>query len=271
MTRYFLTLGYDGTDFLGWQSQPTGRTVQGVLEDRLSILLRQEIAVTGAGRTDAGVHARWMACHADFVLPEGVTPPDLLFRANRFLPPDITLYGLYPVKDDAHARFDATERRYGYYVRTCPSPFGRHLQVTVPELDFAAMNEAAAGLIGTHDFTTYSKKHSNVHTHLCTVSEAEWQRIGPGEEWVFHISSNRFLRNMVRAIVGTLIEVGRGKISPEAPAHYLARQDRSLAATSAPAQGLFLEYIRYPLDLFVEADPYSSEEKAGTYRVGERH
>lgn len=266
MTRYFLTLGYAGGDFLGWQKQPSGRTVQGVLEEHLSTLLQQEISVTGAGRTDTGVHARWMACHADLTLAEGTTPADLVYRANRFLPPDIKLYGMYEVVPDAHARFSATERRYGYYVRTHPSPFGRELWVEVPELDFDAMNRAASALIGTHDFTTYSKKHSNVHTHICTVTEAEWAKECPGE-WVFHIRSNRFLRNMVRAIVGTLMAVGRGRMSPDTPADILAKQDRSLCASSAPAEGLFLEYIGYPPELFVGIDPYKAEKGRGTYRA----
>ncbi len=266
MTRYFATLGYDGSDFLGWQVQATGRTVQGVLQERLSTLLRQEVTITGAGRTDTGVHARWMVAHMDLNLPEGLTPGDIVYRANRFLPPDLTLYGLYPVQPDAHARFSATERRYGYYLSTEPSPFGRDFRITAPGLDFVAMNQAAGLLLGTHDFTTYSKKHSQVNNHLCTVTEAKWSQVG-ATEWVFHISSNRFLRNMVRAIVGTLLEVGRGKISPDTPADYLRLQDRSLITTTASAKGLFLEYIAYPLDLFVGQDPYSAEKWSGVYQA----
>lgn len=251
MTRYFLYLSYDGTDFLGWQRQPEGRTVQGVLEERLSTILRQPTTILGAGRTDTGVHARLMVCHLDLDM-ERDAAEELVFRLRRFLPPDISVSGIKPVSPDAHARYDATSRRYGYYVLTQTSPFLRRYRTLVPEtLNFGAMNDAARCLIGRHDFTTFSKKHSQVKTHLCTVTEASWHLGRDPEEWVFHITADRFLRNMVRSIVGTLFDVGRGRITPQDFEGKLAAMDRSLSGTSAPSEGLFLEEITYPGAIFI--------------------
>lgn len=249
--RYFLYLSYDGTDFLGWQTQPEGRTVQGELEQRLSTLLRRPISIAGAGRTDTGVHAGQMVCHLDLKTPEE-DPEELVYRLRRFLPPDIAVSETLRVRDDAHARFDAVSRLYGYHVRTSPSPFTRKYCTLVPEsTDFEAMNRASSHLLGTHDFTTFSKKHSQVRTHLCTVSEARWEREGEGDRYVFHIRANRFLRNMVRATVGTLLEVGSGKISSEDFRDKLLSRDRSQCGTTAPSEGLFLEEVTYPEELFM--------------------
>ena len=250
--RYFLTLAYKGTDFLGWQKQPSGRTVQGTLEEALTTILRRETPVTGAGRTDTGVHASRYVCHLDLdKTPEEAR--ELVFRANRLLPRDIRLYDIREVRPEAHARFDALSRSYGYYVTRRATPFSYEEEVELPAagLDFERMNLAARHLLGTHDFTTFSKGHTDVKTHLCTVSEAEWRAL-PGEgRWVFRITANRFLRNMVRATVGTLFDVGRGKLSPEDFGEKLEARDRSLAGTSAPPQGLFLEEIAYPSDLYL--------------------
>lgn len=252
--RYFLYLSYDGTDFLGWQTQPEGRTVQGELEQRLSTLLRRPISIVGAGRTDTGVHASQMVCHLD--LDEtSEDAQDLIYRLRRFLPPDIAVLEIRKVSEEAHARFGALSRLYGYHVRTSASPFTRrYCTIVARSTDFDAMNRAAGYLLGTHDFTTFSKKHSQVKTHFCTVTEATWQSEGEPEErrYVFHIRANRFLRNMVRAIVGTLFEVGSGKITPEDFRDKLSAMDRSLCGTTAPSEGLFLEEVTYPEELFME-------------------
>ncbi|MDD7468292.1 MAG: tRNA pseudouridine(38-40) synthase TruA [Porphyromonas sp.] len=250
--RYFLYIAYDGTDFLGWQSQPEGRTVQGELEQRLSTMLRRPISITGAGRTDAGVHASQMVCHLNLDLSQGEME-QVTYRLRRFLPPDIALLEVRRVTEDAHARFDAVSRRYGYHVRTEASPFTRKYCTLIPEtLDFEVMNEAASHLIGEHDFTTFSKKHSQVKTHICTVTEAKWERCSSCDEcsYTFHIAANRFLRNMVRGIVGTLFEVGRGKIEPSDFGDLLTARDRSLCGSSAPSEGLFLEEVTYPASIF---------------------
>ena len=249
--RYFLTLAYRGTDFLGWQAQQEGRTVQGVLQEKLSILLRREISVTGCGRTDTGVHASRYVCHLDLPLSP-VEARELLFRANRFLPRDLRLYDIRPVRPAAHARFDALSRSYGYHVTLRPTPFDYEVRTPLPArgTDFGRMNEAALCLIGTHDFTTFSKTGSDVRSSLCTVTEARWQQEGEFE-WAFRYSANRFLRNMVRATVGTLFDVGRGKITPGEFARRLDARNRTLASSSAPPEGLFLENVLYPPELFL--------------------
>ena len=251
--RYFLTLAYKGTDFLGWQKQPSGRTVQGTLEEALTTILRRETPVTGAGRTDTGVHASRYVCHLDLdKTPEEAR--ELIFRVNRLLPRDIRLYDIREVRPEAHARFDALSRSYGYYVTRRATPFSYEEEVELPAsgLDFGRMNLAARCLLGTHDFTTFSKGHTDVKTHLCAVSEAEWREVsGEPGRWVFRITANRFLRNMVRATVGTLFDVGRGKLSPEAFRESLEARDRFLSGTSAPPQGLFLEDIAYPDELYL--------------------
>ena len=250
--RYFLTLAYKGTGFLGWQKQPSGRTVQGVLEEALATILRRETPVTGAGRTDTGVHASRYICHLDLDrTPEEAR--ELVFRANRLLPRDLRLYDIREVRPGAHARFDALSRSYGYYVTRRATPFTYEEEVELPAtgLDFDRMNAAAEYLLGTHDFTTFSKGHSDVRTHLCTVTEARWIERSEEGQWLFRITANRFLRNMVRATVGTLFEVGRGKLSPEGFRERLEARDRSLAGTSAPPQGLFLEEIVYPEGIYL--------------------
>lgn len=249
--RYFLYIAYDGTDFLGWQRQPEGRTVQGVLEERLSTIARRPLEVVGAGRTDTGVHAREMVCHIDLNMePKEVA--GLCHRLRRFLPDDMALLGVRQVTPEAHARYDALSRRYLYRLRTDYSPFERRYSaITAQRLDFDAMNRAAESLLGEHDFTTFSKKHSQVRTHLCRVTEAAWEEGAEPGSHLFHITADRFLRNMVRAIVGTLLEVGRGRMTPEEFVRCLDARDRSLAGTSAPAGGLFMEMVTYPEVLFV--------------------
>lgn len=246
MSRFLIELQYDGTDFVGWQEQPNGRTVQGELQERLSTILRQPIKVVGAGRTDTGVHATSMVAHLDVSEELAERLPEAIFRLNRFLPPDILILKLQSVAPDFHARFSATSRSYGYYLTLYPSPFRRkyHTLVTTP-LDFEQMNRAASKLLGRHDFSSFAKKHSDVTNHFCTVTQAEWQDLGDGE-WVFKVTANRFLRSMVRALVGTLLEVGMGNLTPEEFGAILERADDEYPFNTAPATGLRLEAVTYP-------------------------
>lgn len=246
--RYFAELAYKGTDFNGWQRQDNAPSVQQALEDALTTLLRMPVGVTGAGRTDTGVHASYYVAHFD--MPVGMSDTTaFIYHLNSILSHDIAVFSLTPVADDAHARFDAVEREYKYYIVTRKDPFRRETawQYFV-DLDIVEMNLAAGALLRADDFTTFSKLHSNNKTNICKVSEAVWTREAGG--LVFTIRADRFLRNMVRSIVGTLVDVGRGKTDAGEFARILAAQDRSLASGSAPAQGLFLADIRYPDNIF---------------------
>lgn len=251
MQRYFIYLAYDGTSYHGWQVQPNGVSVQECLTKALSILLRQPIEVVGAGRTDAGVHARLMVAHFD-----SSQMLDEMFMAdklNRLLPPDISVYRLRAVRPDAHARFDATSRTYRYYVTTAKMPFDRQYRCrlfSVP--DFERMNEAAKILFDYTDFTSFSKLHTDVKTNNCRIIQARWENLDE-VTWVFTIQADRFLRNMVRAVVGTLLEVGRGKLSVEGFRKVIEVKDRCRAGTSVPGCALFLEDITYPEELFVHS------------------
>lgn len=251
MFRYFIYLAYDGTGYHGWQVQPNGVSVQETLTKALVTFLRDDaIEVTGAGRTDAGVHARLMVAHFDL---EWMGDPDMMTdKLNRILPPDISVYRVHRVRQDAHARFDATYRTYKYYITTRKDPFNRkYVWRVFQKLDFDKMNEAAQTLFDYTDFTSFSKLHTDVKTNNCRIMRAAWEQTGE-EDWVFTIQADRFLRNMVRAIVGTLVEVGRGKLSVEGFRRVIEKKDRCSAGTSAPGNALFLEDIGYPEELFVE-------------------
>lgn len=227
---------------MGWQIQPQGATVQGVLQKAMSVLLRHDISVTGAGRTDTGVNARMMIAHFDH---DGELPANFLHSLNSLVGKDIAVDDVWPVADNAHARFDATERTYRYYVTTRKSPFAYMLSWQAPaSLDFGAMNLAAKYLIGRQDFTSFSKLHTQVKTNICDVRLARWVQESR-DVWYFEISADRFLRNMVRAVVGTLVDVGRGKMAPESVASIIAQLDRCSAGTSMPPQALFLWEILY--------------------------
>lgn len=247
--RYFIYLSYDGTDYHGWQIQPNAVSVQQKLNEALSTLLRDNVEVTGAGRTDAGVHASLMVAHFD--LSHEVDTEELARKLNRFLPQDIAIDKIVRVKDDAHARFDAVERTYHYWVYTQKNPFRRHYatRITFP-LDFEKMNEAAAYLLDVTDFTSFSKLHTDAKTNNCKVYKAKWTQTEDGL-WRFEISADRFLRNMVRAVVGTLIEVGRGRLTVDQFKNVIEQKDRCAAADSMPGNALFLVDIRYPEDIFV--------------------
>lgn len=242
--RYFIYLSFDGTRYCGWQIQPDSPSVQETLEKALSLFLRQDIHVTGAGRTDTGVHARMMVAHFD--IPEPADADWMTSKLNGILPDDIAVQRIVPVAADAHARFDAVSRTYRYYVSLQKTPFLRDYSWRLLNRpDFDMMNKAAGLLLSTTDFTSFSKLHTDTKTNDCRVTEAHWSDAGDGT-WVFCITADRFLRNMVRAIVGTLMEVGRGKITLDEFACVINAKDRCRAGDSAPAQGLFLENVEYP-------------------------
>ncbi|MBR4779618.1 MAG: tRNA pseudouridine(38-40) synthase TruA [Bacteroidaceae bacterium] len=254
--RFFLTLSYDGTNYSGWQTQPNAPTVQQTIEEALATLLRVPVPIVGAGRTDAGVHARMMVAHLDvdeecvIACPQPFTDW-LCEKLNRLLPPDIAIQRMQRVRDDAHARFDAIARTYIYYVHTAKRPFGRDysMRLFTPP-DFEAMNEAAARLFDYIDFTSFSKLHTDVKTNHCRIMQARWEQADEGV-WTFTIKADRFLRNMVRAIVGTLLEVGRGRMSVDEFCQVIEQKDRCSAGTSVPGRGLFLTQIDYPNELFI--------------------
>ena len=249
MARYFIYLSYDGCNYHGWQIQPNAATVQETLEKALTLLMRQPVEITGAGRTDTGVNASTMVAHAD--LPGEIDCKQTVYRLNRMLPPDIAIHSIKAVIETAHARFDALSRRYRYHISTAKNPFTRRYSCRVTgELDFEAMNRAAATLPEYTDFTSFSKLHTDTKTNNCKVTKAQWVQTS-ASEWYFEIEADRFLRNMVRAIVGTLLMVGRGKISVEGFREIIEKKQRSEAGDSALAQALFLEEVKYPENIFL--------------------
>lgn len=253
--RYFLKLSYDGSAFHGWQCQPNAVSVQQCVEQAIATILRVPTPVVGAGRTDTGVNARVMYAHFDAVAPIEDSRK-FLTGLNRLCGPHIAFRDLIHVSDDAHARFDATLRTYKYFITFAKSPFLSPLSTLIPSqmpemapLDTDLMNNAADILLHTDDFTSFAKLHSDAKTNICKVSEAKWTPWNndfgvPGI--VFTISADRFLRNMVRAVVGTLVDVGRGKLSIAEFKEVIERRDRCAAGTSMPPQALFLWDIRYP-------------------------
>ncbi len=244
--RYFIELSYDGSPFVGWQRQPKGDSVQSCLEDALKTLLQKPISVVGAGRTDAGVHARQLFAHVDL---DDQVDQNLKFRLNKLLPKEIAVNSILAVTDDAHARFDATGRRYSYHITTQKDPFLKKRSYNFSKtLDIELMNQAATDMLDHDDFKCFSKSRTDVKTYLCDIQEAYWEQ--NGSDLVFFIQANRFLRNMVRAIVGTLIEVGLKKISIADFKSILQSRDRSKAGYSVPAHGLYLEKVYYPKHIF---------------------
>ena len=242
--RFFITLSYDGTRYHGWQVQPNGPSVQEKLQWALSTILRQDIQVTGAGRTDAGVHARMMVAHFD-VETMDFDLQDLTYKLNRLLPQDIAIQKMEPVSDEMHARFSATSRTSHYYIHTVKDPFHRAYSCELHyPLDFQLMNEAAAILMTYEDFGAFCKAHADVKTTLCHITAAAWHQTSPST-WYFEITANRFLRNMVRAVVGTLIDVGRGRLSLDDFRKVIEGKRRTEAGESMPANALFLEEVKY--------------------------
>jgi len=242
--RYFLQCCYKGTNYHGWQIQPNAISVQEVIEDALSKILREKIAVVGAGRTDTGVHASFFILHFNIEnsIPENF---DVVYKLNSFLPSDIAVQKVWQVNDEMHARFSATSRTYHYFISTEKNVFGAETSHKyLNPLDMDKMNEAAQTLFDYNDFTSFSRLHTDVKTNNCKIIQAEWKV--EEKQLVFIIKADRFLRNMVRAIVGTLLEVGKGKLTIEQFRKIIEVKNRGSAGASAPAQGLFLVDIEYP-------------------------
>lgn len=243
--RYFVKLAFNGTSFVGWQIQPNGDSIQSILQHAMTILFQETIELTGCGRTDAGVHAKNFYAH--FEIQDELTQKKLDFLTNKlnsFLPKEIVIYSIFQVSDDLHARFSAQDRTYTYYVDVSKDPFTFQTAYRVFEpLNLKAMNEAAQYLLQIQDFTSFSKLHTQVNNNNCTVTFAQWEQVQ--HQLVFTITANRFLRNMVRAIVGTLLLVGKGKINYEQFQEIILQKNRSKAGTSVPAHALFLENVRY--------------------------
>ena len=251
MARYFIELSYDGAAYCGWQRQPDAPTVQQALEKALSTLLRQDVEVVGAGRTDTGVNASYYVAHFD--CESGVKDcAQLVYKLNLILPQDIAVKAVREVCEQAHARFDAVEREYTYYISQRKNPFRRFSawQYYV-QLDMERMNEAAATLLEYDDFTSFAKLNSNNKTNICRVVKAEWRRAEWDEDLlIFTIRADRFLRNMIRAIVGTLVDVGRGRYTVEEFCGILHSRDLSRSSAGAPAQGLFLSDVKYSDEVY---------------------
>ena len=244
MQRYFIQLSYDGTAYHGWQIQPNGISVQQTLEKALSVVAREDVSVTGAGRTDTGVHASFFVAHFD-TENQSLDNEKIIHNLNSLLPYDIAIQNIFKVYPEAHARFDAISRTYKYYIVKTKDPFLRHYaakEARVPDLE--KMNEAAKLLFNYIDFTSFSKLGTDVKTNNCKIELAQW--VDEGNRYVFTIRADRFLRNMVRAIVGTLLEVGFGKYKIEDFCGVIEAKDRRAAGVSVPAKGLFLVDIGYP-------------------------
>ena len=247
--RYFLTLAYNGTAFHGWQRQPNAISVQQALEEALSTLLREPIAIVGAGRTDTGVHAKEMMAHFEADL-SAETQENLPYLLNRFLKEHIVIYRLEKVKAGTHARFDATARTYEYHLGFQKNPFKQQLYYYFHQpVSLEKMNQAAQILLEYEDFEAFAKTHSDVKTFLCNITKAHWESTKEGA--IFTITANRFLRNMVRSIVGTLLEVGTGKIEVLELHKIIQSKNRGEAGFSVPASGLYLTEIKYPQDIYV--------------------
>lgn len=247
--RYFIYLAYSGENYCGWQIQPKAVSVQETIEKAMSTTLRTPISIVGAGRTDSGVHARVMMAHFDCDLGT-LRPEDLTYKLNHFLPKDISIYKIIEVNAEAHARFDALSRTYRYYVTTEKDPFNyKHKYKIHGDIDIDNMNACADVLKEYVDFTSFSKLHTDVKTNNCEIMFAQWENLTT--EYVFTIKANRFLRNMVRSIVGTLLDAGRGKIGVAEMRDIIEAKDRGRAGFSAPGHALFLENIEYPGSTFL--------------------
>lgn len=248
MHRYFIYLAYDGGNYHGWQIQPNGDSVQENLMKALSLVLREDIPITGAGRTDTGVHAKQMVAHFDF---QGCIDTCLLVdKLNKMLPRDIVIFKICEVNAEAHARFDALSREYQYDITTYKNPFIRDYAYQLYfDVDIDLMNQACKTLFEYTDFTSFSKLHSDTKTNNCEIYKAEWEQLD-ATTFRFHIKANRFLRNMVRAIVGTLLEVGRGKMSIEQFRQVIESKNRSAAGFSVPGHALSLVAVEFPDTIF---------------------
>ena len=245
--RYFAEVSYHGQNYSGWQIQPNANTVQAEIQNALSTLLTQPLEIVGSGRTDAGVHARQQYFHVD--LPDIDSPMDFCYKLNAILPEDIAIIQILPVQSESHARFDAVSRSYEYHINTQKNPFIREVSYFYSQpLDLALMNEACTYILKYDDFQSFSKVKTQVNNFNCQIMEASWNV--HNERLVFYVSANRFLRGMVRAIVGTLIEIGSGKFEPDRIHQIVQGKDRRLAGAAAPAHGLTLTRVEYPSSIF---------------------
>ena len=243
--RFFIEISYKGTNYHGWQVQPNANTVQAEINKVLSTILNAKIEVMGAGRTDAGVHAKQMFAHFDYGKEFDV--PKTMMKLNSFLKDDIVIHAIFSVSNDAHCRFDAISRVYKYNIVQSKNPFADDAYFVHKKLNITAMNMACDYFLGKQDFTSFSKANTQTFTNDCNVVFAKWSQ--ENDVLVFTIKADRFLRNMVRAIVGTMLEVGVGKISADDVKDIIAQKDRCLAGTSVPANALFLSKIEYPKNI----------------------
>jgi tRNA pseudouridine38-40 synthase len=249
MPRYFIKLAYKGTHFHGWQKQENAPTIQQELENALSILLSTPIETIGCGRTDTGVHARQFYAHFEYDA-ELNDEKFVVYKLNRILPPEICIYSIFKVKDGANARFDALSRTYQYFISRSKNPFEQDTTYYLYGiLDIGKMNRASQLLLNYEDFTSFSKSNTQVLNNKCKIYKAEWYQ--KADQFIFEIKANRFLRNMVRAIVGTLIQVGKGEITEQEFTQIIDAKNRSEAGFSVPAEGLFLTHIEYPDSIFL--------------------
>ncbi len=244
--RYFIYLSYKGTNYCGWQIQNNEQTIQGTLQNAFSLKLGEKINITGAGRTDTGVHANYFVAHFDTAK---IINDNFVYSINTFLPNDIVINKIIKVKSDAHSRFDAISRTYKYYINTKKNPFNFDYSLLVlQKLDINKMNDACKILFKYDDFTSFSKLHTDTKTNNCKIFDAKWNKLN--NQLIFTITANRFLRNMVRAIVGTMLDIGKNKISINEFEDIIKSKNRQLAGHSAKAKGLFLDYINYPKNFF---------------------
>lgn len=249
--RYALELAYRGTNYHGWQIQPNASSVQEEIERRLSQLMgNKRVSVVGCGRTDTGVHASYYVLHFD--VDKELDTIQIVYKLNKMLPDDIAVFSAQKVSEEFHARFSATLRTYHYFIHQQKDAFLQDSYHLLSQVDFDAMNQVASNLLGTQDFTSFSKLHTDVKTNICTVSKVQWNQLSEGS-WYLEISADRFLRNMVRAVVGTLLEVGYGNLDEAGLKQIIASKDRGEAKLSVPAKGLFLVDIQYPQELFVKS------------------
>lgn len=254
--RYFLECSYLGTEYFGWQKQPRQLSIQETIEDAFTTILGRKVEMTGCGRTDTGVHAKGYVAHLNF---NGTFPPNFLRRVNKFLPRDIVIHHLYPVHWDAHARFDAYHRAYEYHLVFVKDPFKQnqaYYYAFAQRPDLERMQQAASLLMEYQEFYPFCKSNHQSKTTICDLRQSEWVTGEHPDHYVYHIASNRFLRGMVRLVVGMCINVGTGKVTLEEVREAMNRQNRLKKSTSAPPEGLYLTDIRYPF-----------REKAGTYQM----
>ena len=242
--RFFIEFSYKGDNYHGWQVQPNANTVQEEINKALSLILNDKIEVTGAGRTDAGVHAKQMFAHFDFDSHN----QDLIFKLNNFLPNDIVIHDILQVKDNANCRFDALSRTYEYHIIQKKNPFNNMAYLIKKKLDIEAMNQSCKYILGKQDFTSFSKVKTQTFTNDCNVMFAKWRVLD--NQLIFTIKADRFLRNMVRAVVGTLIDIGVGKIAVDDMRKVIDAKDRSVSGVSVPAHALFLSSVQYPNEIY---------------------